>query len=90
MHIHVAMPPHHNSALCIIMCGQDVTNTVLVVQDALVALAPCTPSILIVDAPCSRFAGLGQQLPSLRHVVALGGSDVAKFTCCTANGAPFG
>lgn len=41
-------------------------------QDALAALEPCTPSILVLDEACMHFAPLGQQLPSLRHIIVLG------------------
>lgn len=41
-------------------------------QDALAALAPCTPSILVLDEGCARFGALAQQLSSVRHIVTLG------------------
>lgn len=46
-------------------------------QDALAALAPCAPSILVLDEFCMRFAALAQQLTSLRHIIILGVLDSA-------------
>lgn len=72
---------HHFEALLAVLATGGLVaplNWRWSIEDALAALAPCTPSILVLDEGCARFGALAQQLSSVRHIVTLG--DAAAWT----------
>lgn len=54
---------------------RECTLTVLPnLQDAKQAVAPCTPTILIVDEACAQFRNVAEHVRSITNVIDIGAS----------------